>query len=83
MGKRKTGHTFHQRGLAMTSRQIEWLDAESRRLDIPAAELMRRALDEYIERSERLPLPRVRRRTPTKSQGGSKRQTEMPLKDAA
>jgi hypothetical protein len=38
--------------VSMTDRQTRWLDAEVKRLDVPPAEIIRRVLDEHIDRIE-------------------------------
>lgn len=65
----------------MTERQVAWMDRESERLGIPSSELMRRAFDEFIDKTERR-VPRVRRKL-TKGMISRRRQSEMPLQTAA
>jgi hypothetical protein len=62
MGMRKPGPPLRQRGVKFTPREIEWLDDESGRLGISTSEIIRRAIDEYIDRQERL-IPRQRRKS--------------------
>lgn len=38
--------------VSLTDRQTRWLDAEVKRLNVPPAEVIRRALDEHIDRIE-------------------------------
>lgn len=38
--------------VSLTDREARWLDIEVKRLDIPPAEIIRRVLDEHIDRIE-------------------------------
>jgi len=57
MGRRRSGKVLVQRGIQLTERQVCWTDVEADRLGISASEIIRRAIDDYIEKKERL-IPR-------------------------
>lgn len=73
MPKKTSGTTYVHTSVGITTMHRDWLNAEALRLGTSWNDLHRRALDEYIERRERL-VPRQGR-----PRAAPVAQTKMPL----
>lgn len=81
MPRKKDPTLAAQRGIMLTLRQSTWIKQEAVRLQTTDADVFRRALDDYIDRQERLVPRKYHGRKPrAKDVAG---QEQMPLSQAA